>query len=332
MKIAIVILNWNGKKFLEQFLPLVIKHSAGAEIYVADNASTDGSVEYLVTHFPNIKIIKNPKNEGFCRGYNLALKQVATDYYVLLNSDVEVSENWLLPAIDYLEKNPSVAACQPKIKSYSNREYFEYAGAAGGFLDADGYPFCRGRLFETLEKDENQYEQITEIGWASGACLFVRVKVFWQLDGLDEDFFAHMEEIDFCWRVWNAGYKIMYFPQSVIYHVGGGTLPKNSARKTFLNFRNSLYLLHKNYPGKSMALKIFKRLILDGIAGAKFLIQGYPKDTLAVIKAHFAYYKSIPTLQSKRKGLKHNSTKVLMPYSIVWKYFIEGKKKFTSLP
>lgn len=328
MKVAVVILNWNGENFLTQFLSKVVEYSQGAEVIVADNASTDGSIGYLKSSFPALKIIENRANEGFCKGYNLALNQIEADYYVLLNSDVQVTENWLLPAIAYLELNKDIAALQPKIKSYYKRDEFEYAGAAGGFLDYDGYPFCRGRLFQSLEKDTGQYDEIAEIGWASGACLFIKASVYHELGGLDEDFFAHMEEIDLCWRVWNAGYKIVYYPQSVIYHIGGGTLPKNSTHKTFLNFRNSLYLFHKNYPGNDLPLKFLKRLVMDGLAGIKFLVQGYPLDTFAIIRAHFAYYSAIPKLHKKRIQLTHNSHKMLMKYSIVWGYFVLGKKKF----
>ncbi len=330
MKVAVVILNWNGKKFLSQFLSKVVEYSPGAEVIIVDNSSTDGSIAYLKSSFPELKILQNPSNEGFCRGYNLALSQIEADYYVLLNSDVEVTPNWLHPAIQYLEANSTIAALQPKIKSFYCRDEFEYAGAAGGFLDHDGYPFCRGRIFETLEKDSGQYNEIAEIGWASGACLFIKASVYNQLGGLDEDFFAHMEEIDLCWRIWNAGYTIVYFPKSEIFHIGGGTLPKNSSYKTFLNFRNSLYLFHKNYPGNDLPFKFLKRLIMDGLAGIKFLVQGYPLDTFAIVRAHFAYCRSIPILHRKRIQLKHNSHKMLMKYSIVWGYFIKGKKKYND--
>jgi GT2 family glycosyltransferase len=330
LKVAVVILNWNGKKFLEKFLPNVIKYSESADIVIADNASKDDSIDFLENNYPQIRIIQNTKNEGFCKGYNLALNQIVADYYVLLNSDVEVTENWLFPAISYLESNPNIAALQPKIKSYYHKDQFEYAGAAGGFLDYDGYPFCRGRLFDTVEKDQDQYNDIAEIGWASGACFFVKASVFHELGGLDEDFFAHMEEIDLCWRIWNAGYRIVYYPNSEIFHIGGGTLPKNNSHKTFLNFRNSLYLFHKNYPGKDLPIKFLKRLIMDGLAGIKFLLQGYPLDALAIVKAHFAYYEAIPTLHKKRSALRHNSHKMLKNYSIVWGYFVLGKKKFTD--
>ncbi|MFN0049789.1 MAG: glycosyltransferase family 2 protein [Cytophagales bacterium] len=330
MKVAVVILNWNGRNFLEKFLPNVVKYSESAHISIADNASTDDSIAFLKNHYPQIKIIQNTKNEGFCRGYNLALNEIEADYYVLLNSDVEVTQNWLFPAINYLENNQNIAALQPKIKSYYQKEQFEYAGAAGGFLDRDGYPFCRGRLFDTLENDHNQFDEIAEIGWASGACFFVRASVFNQLGGLDEDFFAHMEEIDLCWRIWNAGYRIVYYPHCEIFHIGGGTLPKKNSHKTFLNFRNSLYLFHKNYPGKDLPIKFLKRLLMDGLAGVKFLLQGYPLDTLAIVKAHFAYYIAIPLLHKKRSASNHNSHKMLKKYSIVWGYFVLRKKIFAD--
>lgn len=330
LKVAVVILNWNGSKFLQRFLPNVLNYSGEASIFIADNASTDDSVSFVSHHFPSVGIIQNKKNEGFCAGYNLSLSQINAEYYVLLNSDVEVTPYWLEKAIQYLDNNPSVAALQPKIKSHKEPTKFEYAGAAGGFLDCDGYPFCRGRIFESLETDEKQYEEIAEIGWASGACLFIRSSVYHELGGLDEDFFAHMEEIDLCWRIWNAGHRIVYYPESQIYHIGGGTLPKNNARKTYLNFRNSLFLFHKNYPDNDLIFKILKRMVMDGLAGIKFLVQGYPADTLAIIKAHISYYGSIFSLNKKRQKLSHNSHKMLKPYSIVWGYFILGKKKFTD--
>jgi hypothetical protein len=270
--IAVVILNWNGRKYLEQFLPPLVQHSRDeAEIIVADNASSDDSVAFLREHYPSIRIISNPSNEGFSRGYNLALKQVEADYYVLLNSDIEVTPNWIRPVIDLMEKDRSVAACQPKILSFYERTKFEYAGAAGGFIDKYGYPFCRGRIFQSLEEDNGQYNDAIEIFWATGACMFVRADLFHQSGGLDEDFFAHMEEIDLCWRLKNEGYRIMYCPDSTVYHIGGGTLPKISWRKTYFNFRNNFYLLYKNLPDNLVNEVFAKRLVLDGIAAMKFL-------------------------------------------------------------
>ena len=244
-KTAVVILNWNGKKFLEQFLPYVIKHSSSdAEVIVADNASNDDSVEFLKNNYPEIQIINNNENGGFSKGYNEALSKIDAEYYVLLNSDIEVTENWIKPIIDLMDSDKSIAVCQPKLRSYHQKEMFEYAGAAGGFIDKYGYPFCRGRIFNSIEVDNGQYDDTCEVFWATGAAMFVRAELYHKFGGLDNDFFAHMEEIDFCWRLKNEGYKIMYCADSVVYHVGGGTLPKNSSRKTFLNFRNNFNLLY----------------------------------------------------------------------------------------
>mgnify|MGYP000470230805 CR=1 FL=1 len=330
MKTAVVILNWNGKKFLEQFLPTVIKYSSDAAVFVADNGSSDDSVSFLEKTFPLINILHSSSNKGFAGGYNEALKQIEAEYFILLNSDVEVTENWINPVIDLMDLDKTIAACQPKIRMHADKKMFEYAGAAGGFIDKYGYPFCRGRIFDSLEEDKGQYNDNCEVFWATGACMFLRSAVFFDSGGFDEDFFAHMEEIDLCWRIWNAGYTIVYFPKSEIFHIGGGTLPKNSSYKTFLNFRNSLYLFHKNYPGNDLPFKFLKRLIMDGLAGIKFLVQGYPLDTFAIVRAHFAYCRSIPILHRKRIQLKHNSHKMLMKYSIVWGYFIKGKKKYND--
>jgi len=262
-KTAVVILNWNGKKFLEKFLPAVIeKSSASADVYVADNCSSDDSVCFLKQKFPQVKIIKNKKNYGFSAGYNQALKQIEAEYFVLLNSDIEVTDNWIEPVINLMESDKTIGACQPKLMSFNDKSLFEYAGAAGGFIDKYGYPFCRGRLFQTIEEDKNQYNDTIEIFWATGACLFVRAEIFKKLGGLDDDFFAHMEEIDICWRMKNAGYKIMYCPNSTVYHVGGGTLHKSNAKKTYLNFRNNLSLLFKNLPNKDFYKIFILRFIL----------------------------------------------------------------------
>ena len=332
MKVAVVILNWNGKSFLEKFLPSVIQHSQGvAEIIVADNASTDDSVAFLETEYPAIRIIRNKTNAGFASGYNQALYQVKADYYVLLNSDIEVTENWIQPVIDKMEKDSQVAACQPKILSYHDRQKFEYAGAAGGFIDHLGYPFCRGRLFQTLEEDEGQYDDTTEIFWATGACMFVRADLFHRFGGFDDDFFAHMEEIDFCWRLKNEGHKVFYIPTSRVYHVGGGTLPKSSSRKTYLNFRNNFMLLYKNLPVWELPVVFGKRLLLDAIAGLKFLFEGHYKDFFAVLRAHFSFYRRISTLRIKREGLKHKQISRVYRKNIVFEYFLRRKKKFSDL-
>ena len=329
MKIAIVILNWNGKALLEQFLPSVISFSKDADIYVADNASTDDSVAFLKTHFPQIKIIQNSTNGGYAKGYNDALKHVKADVFCLLNSDVEVTKNWLLPIQETFINEPNTAIIQPKILDQKNKDYFEYAGAAGGFIDKLGYPYCRGRIFNTIEKDEGQYNDIIDVFWASGACLFVRNNVYKSLGGLDESFFAHMEEIDFCWQTKNLGFDVKYVGNSTIYHVGGATLSNTNPKKTYLNFRNSLYTLVKNASGNTFYL-VFVRLVLDGIAGLKFLLELKPKHTLAIIKAHFSFYSHLTTLLKQRKN-QNKLSKYYSQKSIVWSYFITKKRYFKSL-
>jgi GT2 family glycosyltransferase len=332
MHIAIVILNWNGRKYLEQFLPLLIQHSNGeAEIIVADNASDDDSVSFLQQHFPGVRIIRNLANEGFARGYNLALKQVEADYYILLNSDIEVTHNWIGPVIRLMEKDPSIAACQPKIRSYSERTKFEYAGAAGGFIDKYGYPFCRGRMFQSIEEDNGQYDDAIEIFWATGACMFVRADLFHQSGGLDEDFFAHMEEIDLCWRLKNEGYKIMYCPDSTVYHIGGGTLPKISWKKTYFNFRNNFYLLYKNLPDGLVREVFAKRLLLDSIAAMKFLFTAGFKDFWAIFKAHFSFYSTLGKTKAKRQLIRHAPLRNVYRRNIVFEYYLKKKSKFTDL-
>lgn len=330
MKTAVVILNWNGVELLKKFLPSVVNFSSEANIYVADNASTDDSVEFVKKNFPTVKIIQNKENGGFAKGYNEALSQLKEEVFVLLNSDVAVTENWLNPLIKHLKLNPKTAVVQPKILDYKRKDYFEYAGAAGGFIDKLGYPYCRGRIFETLEKDEGQYDDSCSILWASGACLVIRRKVFEEVGGLDEDYFAHQEEIDLCWRVNNAGYHLKYIPQSKVYHLGGATLSVMNPQKTYLNFRNSLFNLLKNMPGLQVYGLIFLRLVLDGIAGIKFIFEGKIKHTFAIIRAHFGFYKRFPKMYKKRK--QQTSKKAYgEEKSIVWKYYIEGKKKFSEL-
>lgn len=331
MRVAVVILNWNGKSFLEKFLPSVIEHSPEAVVYVADNASSDDSISFLKTRFPDVKLIENKSNLGFAGGYNLALSKLTEEFFVLLNSDVEVTKNWLQPIIELMDSDKNIAACQPKILSYNDRSSFEYAGASGGYIDKFGYPFCRGRLFETLEKDHGQYDSVEQIFWATGACLAIRNSVYAQIGGLDEDFFAHMEEIDLCWRINRAHYKVMVQPKSVVYHVGGGTLSKSNPFKTFLNFRNGLELLLKNLPKSVLVQRIFLRMILDGVAAFKFLASGHPKDFVAVIKAHFAAYGRMRKTLSKRSG-NYDKVNRLYQRSIVADYFIRGKKVFTDLP
>lgn len=332
MKTAVVILNWNGKPFLEQFLPTLIRYSRDqARIVVADNASTDGSVEFVREHFPEAEIIRNPENGGFSKGYNDALSQIDATYFVLLNSDIEVTEGWLTPMISLMDSDPMVGACQPKILSYHERNRFEYAGAAGGFIDKYGYPFCRGRIFTSIEEDHGQYNDETEIFWATGACMMVRADLYRSLGGLDDDFFAHMEEIDFCWRLHNARYKVMYCPGSAVYHIGGGTLPKVSWRKTYLNFRNNFFLLYKNLP-KSRLFPVFSvRLVLDGLAAFKFLLQAGYKDFWAVVKAHLSFYGALPKLRRKRRQTCPETMRLIYGKNIVWDYFIRDKHHFTQL-
>jgi len=330
--VAVVILNWNGKKYLEQFLPPLIEYSGkDIEIIVADNASTDDSVSFIQHQYPEIRIIKNLKNEGFARGYNLALHQVKADYYVLLNSDIEVTPNWIPPVIALMESDYHIGACQPKILSFYKRDEFEYAGGAGGFIDKYGYPFCRGRMFLTLEKDTGQYNDQVEISWASGACLFVRSDLFHKLGGFDDDFFAHMEEIDFCWRLHNYGYRVMYCPDSLVYHIGGGTLPKVSWRKTYLNFRNNFMLLYKNLPSNLLFSVFAARLVLDGVAAFKFLVQAGFKDFWAVGHAHISFYLALPSLYRKRKKLRHGSMKMMYKRNVVFDYYLGGKRHFSQL-
>lgn len=330
MNVAVVILNWNGKDLLEKFLPSVVSFSNQATVYVADNASTDDSVSYVSEFFSSVKIIQNTVNGGYAKGYNDALRNLSEEIFVLLNSDVEVTENWLQPIISEFEKDTSVVAAQPKILDYKNKKYFEYAGAAGGFIDKYGYPFCRGRIFDTLEKDEGQYEDTSEIFWASGACLFVKAKAFWQAGGLDEDYFAHQEEIDLCWRLKSKGGKILYVSTSKVYHVGGATLATLNPIKTFYNFRNSLLNLLKNTKGFSTFSSIFVRMILDAVAGIQFLFQGKPKHFFAIIKAHFSFYGFIPKYLQKRKE-NASEIKYFKTKSIVFQYYILKKKHFKEL-
>lgn len=330
MRIAVVILNWNGKDFLEKFLPSVVQHSELANIYVADNASSDDSVAFITKHFPNVNLIENKENFGFAGGYNEALKGLKEEFYVLLNSDVEVTENWLEPMLRLLDSDRTIAACQPKVLKFDLKTHFEYAGAAGGFVDKYGFPFCRGRIFDAIEQDDRQYDSVKEVFWATGACMFVRRECYNELGGLDADFFAHMEEIDLCWRAKRAGFKVMVQPGSVVYHVGGGTLSQSNPWKTFLNFRNGLELLAKNLPSSALFQTLFVRMLFDGVAAMNFLVSGKPKDFLAVIHAHFAFYRRLRKTLSKRSG--HYETKALLYNgSIVVDYFIRGKKRFTDL-
>lgn len=331
-KTAVVILNWNGRKFLEKFLPSVITYSKDdAEIIIADNASNDDSLEFMQKNYPDVRIIRNAENGGFSKGYNDALSQIDADFYVLLNSDIEVTPHWIKPIITLMESDKTIAVCQPKLLSYAEPEKFEYAGAAGGFIDKYGYPFCRGRIFQNLETDNGQYDNVCEIFWASGAAMFVRADLYHKYGGLDNDFFAHMEEIDFCWRLKNEGYKVMYCPDSKVFHVGGGTLPKNNSKKTYLNFRNNFYLLYKNLPSDKLFKVFIIRLLLDFVAGIKFLTEGGYKDLFAVVKAHFSFYFSLKKNYKKRKSISHTKVSEMYNGNIVWEHYIRKKKLFSEL-
>ena len=327
--IAVVILNWNGQKLLEQFLPSVLRYSHEATIYVADNASTDDSIAFIRNQFPQINIIQNQCNFGFAQGYNEALKRVQEPYLALVNSDIEVTENWLAPIEKLLINQTEVAIIQPKILDYKDKTKFEYAGAAGGYIDRLGYPFCRGRLFNTLETNEEQYNDTLPIFWASGACFFIRSAVFESLQGFDEDFFAHQEEIDLCWRAKNRGHEIVYCPDSIVYHVGGATLQEGNPRKTYLNFRNSLCMLTKNLPSASLFPILFLRLVLDGFAGIQFLLQGKGKHCWAIVQAHFRFYGLFLKMWGKRGAQQQK--KYYKINSIVFRYFIVKQRKYSDL-
>lgn len=331
MKIAVVILNWNGKKLLEMFLSSVIKYSQEAQVYVADNASKDDSVAYVKENFPQVKIIQHQENGGYSKGYNQALQQLDEDIFILLNNDVEVTQNWLSPILSKFNNSAETAIIQPKILSHQRKNYFDYAGASGGFLDSLGYPYCRGRIFNELEKDQGQYDSPMKISWASGACLAIRKEVFFEAGMLDEDYFAHQEEIDLCWRTSRLGYEIWVIPESKIYHLGGGTLHAMHPQKTFLNFRNSLFNLAKNLPISMAFLFIFTRMVLDGIAGIKFVTEKQPRHFLAILKAHKSFYLNLPQMLKKREG-KYNNQHYASLKSIVWQYFMLKKKKYHNLP
>jgi GT2 family glycosyltransferase len=337
IEIAIVILNWNGKNLFNTFLPSVIRNSDYPEVtvYMADNGSTDDSVNFLKINYPSVKIIELKKNYGFAEGYNQALRQIEAGYFVLLNSDVKVTSNWLQPCIDLLKKNKSLAVVQPKILSYEKPYEFEYAGAGGGFIDKFGYPFCRGRILNCTEHDNGQYDSISYIFWASGACMFIKSEVFRQAGGFDGQFWAHMEEIDLCWRLKNNGYEIAFQPESVVYHLGGGTLPYSSPQKIYLNFRNNLFMLFKNLPANKFKRIFFSRFILDMVAAAKFFSGFYFSGFWAVIKAHISFFRNLPRLREKRSALTGNTTqkehKEIYSKSIMWKFFIQKKRKFSEL-
>lgn len=337
VKTAIVILNWNGKKFLSQFLPYLIQNTQNtdSQIIIADNNSSDDSIEFLNTNYPTIRQIILDKNYGFAGGYNRALNQIEAKYFVLLNSDIEVTPDWLNPLIQLLDTDTQIAAVMPKILSIKNKTQFEYAGAAGGFIDKYGYPFCRGRIIGTVENDNGQYNDIKEIFWATGACMVVRAELFKKYNGFDDDFFAHMEEIDLCWRFKNAGYRILYCPNSTVYHVGGGTLPNDNPFKLYLNYRNNLFLLYKNLPNKKFYRTFITRMFLDGVSAFVFLVKFSFPSFIAVLKAHLHFYKSLKQLRLKRKNVLEQAVKTTHPEilqeSIVYNYFVKQNKIFDKL-
>ena len=337
MKVAVVILNWNGEKMLVKYLPTLLQHlQESVEVFVADNASTDNSVALLKEKFPTVKCILLDKNWGFAEGYNQALRQINATYYILLNSDIEVSSGWLSPLITWMDVHPETAACQPKLLSIRQRDYFEYAGACGGFIDKYGYPFCRGRVFDVVEKDEGQYDEVCPILWATGACLMIRATDYWKVGGLDGRFFAHNEEIDLCWRLRAMGRDIYCVPESKVYHVGGGTLPKNNPMKTYLNFRNNLTMLYKNLETDELQHVMRVRWWLDYVAAFKMLIlDGHWGDFKAVFKARKAFRKWKKDFEGDRQYLlQHRSVsnrQLLSPYSVLWQYYGKGRHHFSEL-
>jgi hypothetical protein len=324
--IAVVILNWNGKVLLEQFLPSIVNYSDDAIIYVADNASTDDSVAFVSERFPTVQIIQNTENGGYAKGYNDALKKVEEPLLCLVNSDIEVTENWLQPIVDEFNVDSNTAIIQPKLLDFKNKSYFEYAGAAGGFIDKYGYPFCRGRIFDSIEEDKGQYNATSDIFWASGACFFIRNSVFKSLNGFDEYYFAHMEEIDLCWRAFNSNYKTKYVGASAVYHVGGATLKNNNPKKTYLNFRNSLITLVKN-TDKNVIFRTLIRMLLDGVAAIRFLLQLKLQHFFAILKAHGSFYMNLNRVLKQRKELTKREN-YYSTTSIVWSYFIKKRTKF----
>jgi GT2 family glycosyltransferase len=331
---AIVILNFNGRRYLEQFLPFVTANTCqGAEVIVADNASTDDSLDFLREHYPTLRVIVLDRNYGFAGGYNEALQQVQSDYYVLLNSDVEVAPGWIEPILRLMESDPTIGACQPKIKMYADRDSFEYAGAAGGWLDCLGYPFARGRIFDVCETDTGQYDQSVPVFWASGAALFIRSKLWKELGGLEGFFFAHQEEIDLCWRMQLAGYKVYCCPESVVYHVGGGTMPKGNERKVFLNFRNNLIMMAKCLPARQRLWKIPFRFLLDSVSAWKSLFAGEAVYFWAIMEAHLAFFKWLVLSREKSLFPTKKTGKLEGWYtgSVVWQYFVRGRKTFAEI-
>lgn len=334
-KVAVVILNWNGETLLRRFLPGVLKYTRGA-VYVADNASTDASLEVLAREFPDVRTILLDRNYGFAEGYNRALSAVEAEYFVLLNSDVEVKTDWISPMEQYLDGHPGVAACQPKVLNWRQPDCFEYAGAAGGYIDKWGYPYCRGRIFNTVETDNGQYDTVAQVFWATGAALMVRAEVFREVGGLDSRFFAHMEEIDFCWRLRSRGYGIVCIPSAVVYHAGGSTLPKENPRKTYLNFRNNLYMLFKNLPEQQLRKVMCIRRLLDGVAALQFLLKGEWRSAKAIYAAHSDFRKTRCDFEHDRTENLRKAKAQLIPeqgrFSILWSYYVRGCHKFSLLP
>ncbi len=317
---------------MEKFLPSIVAYSLeDADIYVADNNSTDDSIAFLKEHYPQVRIIQNEINGGYAKGYNDALKHVDADIYALVNSDIEVTENWLKPIRAAFQEDDKTAIIQPKLLDYKDKSKFEYAGAAGGFVDFMGYPFCRGRIFMSLEQDQGQFNDVADIFWASGACFFIKSEVYHQLGGFDEQYFAHQEEIDLCWRVQNEGYSIKYVGGSEVYHVGGATLQESNPQKTYLNFRNSLFTIAKNVPKRYVFIVIFLRLILDGVAGVKFILELRPIHTWAIIRAHLSFYRHLRKMMSKRRAFSFKKTNYFYCFSIVWEHFILRKKRFSAI-
>ena len=337
-KVAIVILNWNGAALMERFLPSVVRYSPEemAEVVVADNGSTDDSLALLAGKFPSVRVVRFDRNYGFAEGYNRALQQIDTPYAVLLNSDVEVTPGWLEAPLRRLDASPEVAAVQPKLLAERARDQFEYAGAAGGFMDKYGYPFCRGRIFQEIETDRGQYDAEADLLWATGACLFVRTEVYRAVGGLDAKFFAHQEEIDMCWRMRARGYRLVCTPESVVYHVGGGTLNAESPRKTFLNFRNNLLMLYKNLPEKELHRVMRLRFWLDYLAALKFLLEGHPANARAVREARREFHRLVPEYRETRIVNQQLAVVKEIPelksFSLLWQFYVRGKKHYGQLP
>jgi GT2 family glycosyltransferase len=337
MKTAVIILNWNGIRYLQMFLKTVAKYSISPEtdVYIADNGSTDGSADWVAENFKEVKLIRFDRNYGFAGGYNRAIEQLDAEYFVLINSDIEVTGGWLVPLVRYMEENHDAAACQPKILSYERKDYFEHAGAAGGFIDKYGYPFCRGRILNIAERDEGQYDNEADIFWSSGACMIVRAEAWRKCGGFDADFFAHMEEIDLCWRFHKAGFRAGFIPWTTVYHIGGGSLAYDSPYKIYLNFRNSLFLLYKNLPDDKLSSRLLSRMILDGLAAVIFLVKGRFSYFNAIFKAHISYYKSKGELRRKREMVKklgeNNTSGFILNKSIIFEFYIKGIKTYNRL-